>query len=398
MRIDELKQKRYALVKEARELLDRAEAEKRGLTAEEEQQYERIMTDVDKLGKQIEMEERLYNLEHELEKSAGTLAGGKQVPETQNRAIVNPVETAEYRDAFWKAMRYGVRGVTGDELRSLTVGTQNKGGYLVPPEFERTLLQALTSQNVMRGLATVISTSGEHNIPMVTGHGTATWTAEEGAYTESDETFGMFTLSAYKVTTMVKVSEELLADSAFDLENYLISEFARRFGEAEEIAFITGDGVGKPTGVLNTAAVGKTTAANNAITADEIIDLFYSLKRPYRQRATFLMNDATVKVLRKIKDNQGNYIWQPGLTAGEPDRLLGRPIALSDAMPTIASQAKVIAFGDFSYYYIADRQGRVFQRLDELFAANGQVGFRAYQRVDGKLSLAEAVQVLQVAV
>jgi len=378
MRIDELKQKRYALVKEARELLDRAEAEKRGLTAEEEQQYERIMADVDKLGKQIEMEERLYNLERELEKSAGTLAGGKQLPETQNRAIANPIETQEYRDAFWRAMRYGARGVTGDELRSLTVGTQNKGGYLVPPEFERTLLQALTSQNVMRGLATVISTSGDHNIPMVTAHGTATWTGEEQAYTESDETFGQFTLSAYKLTTLVKVSEELLADSAFNLESYLINEFARRFGVAEETAFVSGDGSGKPTGLLSSAGVGKTTAANNAITADEIIDLFYALKRPYRQRATFLMNDATVKVLRKIKDNQGNYIWQPGLQAGEPDRLLGRPIALTDAMPTIASQAKVVVFGDFSYYYIADRQGRSVQRLDELFAANGQVGFRAF--------------------
>ena len=126
------------------------------------------------------------------------------------------------------------------------------------------------------------------------------------------------------------------------------------------------------------------------------MDLFYSLKSPYRNRATFLMNDATVKAVRKLKDGAGQYLWQPSVTAGTPDTILNRPILTSSFVPTIASTAKTIAFGDFGYYWIADRQGRSFQRLNELFAATGQVGFRATQRVDGKLVLTEAVKFLQM--
>ena len=197
---------------------------------------------------------------------------------------------------------------------------------------------------------------------------------------------------------MIKVSEELLNDSVFDLQSYISREFARRIGAKEEEAFFTGDGKGKPLGVLAAtggAETGVTAASATAVTADELMDLYYSLKSPYRKKSVWVLNDSTIKAIRKLKDNNGQYLWQPSLVAGTPDTILGRPVKTSAFMPTAAAGAKTIAFGDFKYYWIADRQGRTFKKLSELYAANGQVGFMGTQRVDGKLILPEAIKVLQ---
>ena len=302
----------------------------------------------------------------------------------------------EYRTNFWNAMRSKVPlpGV----VNALEKGTDFEGGYLVPDEYERTLVEALEEENVFRQLANVIRTSsGDRKIPVVATKGTASWIDEEGAYTESDDSFGPVSIGAYKVGTMIKVSEELLNDSVFDLESYIAKEFARRIGAKEEEAFFTGDGSGKPLGVLAAtggAETGVTAASSTAVTAGELMDLFYSLKSPYRKKAVWVLNDSTIKAVRKLKDSTGQYLWQPSLMAGTPDTLLGRPVKTSAYMPVIAAGAKTIAFGDFSYYWIADRQGRSFKRLNELYAANGQVGFLGSQRVDGKLVLSEAVKVL----
>ena len=204
-----------------------------------------------------------------------------------------------------------------------------------------------------------------------------------------------YPFGAYKLGTMIKVSEELLNDSVFDLESYIAREFARRIGTKEEEAFFTGDGTGKPLGILAAsggAETGVTAASATAVTADELMDLFYSLKSPYRKNAVWILNDSTIKAIRKLKDNNGQYLWQPSLVAGTPDTILA--VKTSTYMPAIAAGAKTIAFGDFSYYWIADRQGRSFKRLNELYAANGQVGFLGSQRVDGKMILSEAVKVL----
>lgn len=396
-KILKLKQKRAALVKQAREILDKVEAEKRDITGEEEQKYDAIMVDVDKLAKDIEREERTAALENELHSSNGAKVGGKETP-GENSDIRAGRASNEYKNAFWHASRQGKNALYADELRALQIGTDSEGGYLVPEEFENMLIQGLTAQNIMRTLATVITTASDRNVPVVASHGTATWLAEEGAFTESDEAFNRVILGAHKVGTLIKVSEELLNDSAFNLEQYIANEFTRRVGKAEETAFVNGDGSGKPTGAIGAAEVGVTAAAGNAITADEIIDLYHSLGRAYRDRATWLMADSTAKVLRKLKNTTtGDYLWQPGLQAGQPDRILGRPLAISDDVPAIGLSAKVIAFGDFSFYWIADRQGTVFQRLNELYSLNGQVGFRGYRRVDGKLILSESIKVLQMA-
>jgi HK97 family phage major capsid protein len=282
---------------------------------------------------------------------------------------------------------------------ALQIGTDSEGGYLVPDEFERALVEALDEENIFRRLAKVITTSsGDRKIPVVASKGTASWIDEEGAILDSDDSFGQVSIGAYKLGTMIKVSEELLNDSVFPLESYISREFARRIGSKEEEAFFTGDGSGKPTGILAAtggAQVGVTTAGAAAITIEEVLDLFYSLKAPYRNKAVFVMNDATVKAIRKLKDGNGQYLWQPSLQAGTPDTILNCPLYTSAYVPAIAAGAKSIVFGDFSYYWVADRQGRVFKRLNELYAATGQVGFVATQRVDGKLILPEAVKVLQ---
>jgi HK97 family phage major capsid protein len=282
---------------------------------------------------------------------------------------------------------------------ALTIGTDSEGGYLVPDEFERTLIEALEEENIMRQLAKVITTSsGDKKIPVVASKGTAAWVDEEGVIPEDDDAFGQVSIGAYKVATMIKVSEELLNDSIFNLESYIAKEFARRIGAKEEEAFLVGDGSGKPTGIFDDTHGGEigVTTSTASLKMDEIFDLFYSLKSPYRKRATFITNDATVKEIRKLKDGQGQYLWQPSVKAGEPDTILNRPVKTSAYAPTIEPGAKVIAFGDFGYYWIADRQGRAFQRLSELYAATGQVGFRATQRVDGKLILKEAVKILKM--
>ena len=302
----------------------------------------------------------------------------------------------DYRKNFWNAMRS--KAPMPAVTNALQVGTDSEGGYLVPDEYERTLVEALEEENIFRQMAKVIKTSsGDRKIPVVASKGTASWIDEEGAYPESDDSFGQVSIGAYKLGTMIKVSEELLNDSVFDLQSYISREFARRIGAKEEEAFFTGDGKGKPLGVLAAtggAETGVTAASATAVTADELMDLYYSLKSPYRKKSVWVLNDSTIKAIRKLKDNNGQYLWQPSLTAGAPDMILGRPIKTSAYMPAIAAGAKTIAFGDFSYYWIADRQGRSFKRLNELFAATGQVGFLASQRVDGKMILAEAVKVL----
>ncbi len=397
-KILELREKRAKAWDAAKQFLDAKRGADGMLSEEDTATYDKMEQDVMNLGKEIERLERQAAIDAELSKATSTpLTGkpgakmGKDEKEKTGRA------SDEYKCSFWNAMR--VKAPMPSVLNALQEGTDSEGGYLVPDEFERTLVEALEEENVFRTLAHVIRTSsGDRKIPVVASKGSASWVDEEGAYQESDDAFSQVSIGAYKLGTMIKVSEELLADSVFDLEAYISKEFARRIGSREEESFFNGDGKGKPLGILASAGgaeVGVTAASATAITADEVIDLFYSLKAPYRKNAVWLLNDATVKQIRKLKDSTGQYLWQPSLVAGTPDTILGRPVKTSAFMPTAAAGAKTIAFGDFKYYWIADRQGRTFKKLSELFAATGQVGFMGTQRVDGKLILPEAIKVLQ---
>ena len=395
-KITELREKRTKAWNKAKAFLDAHRDESGVLPADQAEAYDRMEQEVVNLGREIERMERMEAIEREMNAPTATPLTTK--PETTGKLDTKTGRASDvYRQNFWNVMRSKNpdRSITD----ALQIGTDSEGGYLVPDEFERTLVDGLQENNIFRTLAHIIqTTSGDRKIPIVASHGSASWVDEEGAYSESDEAFSQITLGAYKLGTMIKVSDELLNDSVFDLESYISGEFARRIGNAEEDAFINGDGVSKPTGILANkggADVGITSASGTAITADELITLYHSLLTPYRKNAVWLMNDSTVQYIRKLKDYNGQYLWQPSLVAGTPNTILGRPVLVSRYMPEIAAGNKTIAFGDFNYFWIADRQGRSFMRLNELFAAKGQVGFRGSQRVDGKLILPEAIKVLQ---
>jgi HK97 family phage major capsid protein len=392
-RIQELREKRAQVWEQAKVFLDEHRQENGLIKPEDNAVYEKMEDDVVSLGKEIDRLERQEMMDRELSAAISKPLASrpeKMIEEKTGRA------SGGYKIAFWGAMR---NKLNLSVQNALQVGTDSEGGYLVPDEYEKQLIQALQEANVLRNLCNVITTShGDRKIPVVASHGSAAWMDEEGAFNESDDAFTQVTLSAYKLGTMLKVSDELLNDSYFDLEGYIATEFARRIGAAEEEAFLTGNASSKPTGLLHTtggAGLGVTTASATAITIDEVLDLYHSLKSAYRKKATFLVNDATVKAIRKLKDGQGQYLWQPSVQSGTPDTIINRPVLISQYMPTIASAAKTVLFGDFKYYWIADRQGRTFKRLNELYAANGQVGFLASQRLDGKLILGEAIKVLQ---
>ena len=388
-----MREKRAKVWETAKAFLDTHRGADGLVSAEDNAAYEKMEADVVALGKEIDRLERQSALDRELDQPVNSpIVNRPAAPDGKEKT---GRAAAEYKNAFWRVMRS--KSIPHEVYNALQVGTLTEGGYLAPDEYEHTLIEALEEQNIFRSLARVITTSsGERKIPVVASKGTAAWIDEEAAYPESDDSFGQTSIGAYKLATMIKVSEELLNDSVFDVASYIAKEFARRIGAAEEEAFFTGNGTGKPTGILAAtggAGTGVTTAGA-AITMDEVMDLFYSLRAPYRRNSVFIMNDSTVKALRKLKNGNGDYIWQASVTANTPDTLLNRPVYTSSFMPAIAASAKTILFGDLGYYWVADREGRSFKRLNELYAPTGQVGFLASERVDGKLILPEAVKVL----
>ena len=395
MTITDLREKRAKAWSTMENFLDSHRTEKGVLTDEDDATYAKMEKELESLTNEIKRMERKAAIEEELNKPVNAPITSKPMANADDDEKTGRGSKA-YRKSFWNAMR--TKTIRPEVANALQEGTDTEGGYLVPDEFEKTLVEALEEENIFRKLAHVITTSsGDRKIPVVATKGSASWVDEEGTISESDDAFSQVSIGAYKLGTLIKVSNELLSDSVFDLESYISKEFGRRIGSKEEDAFFNGDGVGKPIGIFNKtggADTGVTAASATAITADEIIDLFYSLNAPYRKNAVWVMNDSTVKAIRKLKDNNGNYLWQPALTAGTPDTLLGRPVYTSSYVPAIAAGKKTVAFGDFGYYWIADRQGRNFKKLSELYAATDQTGFVATQRVDGKLILPEAIKVL----
>ena len=390
MTINEMIQKRAKVWETAKNFVDTHENENGVLSAEDNAAYERMEQEIEDLTAAIDRRQRAEAREAQLSQPVNTPLTGRpagRADEKTGRA------SDAYKEDFGAHLR-GKRPVHN----VLSEGVQADGGYLVPVEFERQIVAGLDEANVVRGLAKVITTSAERKIPVAAAHSEAKWTAENGAYTESSPTFDQKTIDAFKLTDLVKVSIELLQDSMFDLESYIAAEFARAFGIAEEQAFCVGTGTGQPTGIFTEKGgqVGVTAASAAAVTADELISLVYSLKSPYRRNAKFLMNDATIGAVRKLKDGNGVYLWQPSLQAGEPDKLLGYELYTSPYVPQMAAGAFSAAFGDFRNYWIADRSGRTVQRLNELYSANGQVGFVATERVDGKVILPEGIRLLKM--
>ena len=393
MTIIEMREKRAKLWNTMEGFLDTHRNDKGVLSAEDDATYTKMERDLDAMTNEIKRMERRDAIEAELNKPVNT-----PITETPDKgAGLKPEKVGRASDAYKEDFDRHLRG-RALLHNVLSEGVDADGGFLVPEDFERDIVSALDEENVIRSLAKVITTQHERKIPIATGHSTAQWTAENAAYTESNPSFGQKQIDAFKLTDLCRVSVELLQDSAFDIEDYLMKEFARAFGIAEEEAFCVGTGTNQPTGIFTAkgGTVGVTAASATAITVDEVISLVYALKSPYHRNAKFLMHDATVSLLRKLKDSNGVYLWQPSVQAGEPDRLLGYEIYTSPYIPTAAAGALTVAFGDFKNYWIGDRAGRTVQRLNELYATNGQIGYVATERVDGKVILPEGIQLLKM--
>lgn len=386
--INDLIQLRGNTIEQMKAVLNTAEKEERDLTADEERQFSEMEADQTSLKKRIDNMKRVEDMQSDID----ILSSVPLKAPLTNGSVKNAVASEEYTNAFDRYARQGKSALGGEFLNALQVGTNSEGGYIVPEEFSSMLVEGLQDINELRNYVTVINTASDRNIPIESTLGVATWTAEEAADTLSDAAFGTVVLGAYKLSTIIKVSEELLNDASFDMTSYLAGNFAKRFGLKEEAAFVNGGGTTLPTGITDGSTLGVTAAGAAAITSDELINMYHSLTRPYRKNATWIMADATVAMIRKLKETGGQYLWQPGLQAGQPDMLLGRPLITSSAAEAATTGLKSVLFGDLSYYTVADRQGSTLQRLNELYAANGQVGFRMFKRMDGKLTNTAAVK------
>lgn len=405
-RLRKLMEQRAAAVAAMRALLDAADAENRDLTGEEEQTYTRQDQEVDRLTREIEREQRMENLEAEQRMSAN----GAHNPARQHQPGENgsqagerrdQTDTAEYRQAMLNYLVTGLNNglrtdARGSELRDILgvslTGTGATGGVLAPTRLERSLLDDITNENVVRSLADVRSSASDVDIPYASTHTQAYLIAEGADFTASTPAFAKKTMKAYKVGALSYVTVEAMQDMFLDIEAWLRDDFAQAFADLEETHFISGTGTNQPSGILTGGTSALTAAGTTAITADEIIDLVYAVPQKYRKKGHFLMNDSTIKLIRKLKSNDNQYIWQPGLKEGQPDSLLGYPLHTSSAMEAAAAGKKPIVFGDFKQFRILDRRGLYFQRLVEIAATSGQVGFLAYRRYDSAVLHSDALK------
>ena len=386
MRVQELIEKRAKVWETAKNFVDTHEDKNGNLSAEDKETYSRMEAEIEELTNSIERQQRAERREQELSKPVNSPITGKPYKDEPQGEVKTGRASDEYKKAMLTALRSNFRQVSN----VLQEGVDADGGYLVPEEYDHRLIDVLTEENIMRGIATKIITSGEHKINIAATKPAAAWIEEGEALSFGDATFEQKILDAHKLHVAIKITEELLYDNAFGLENYIITEFGKALANAEEDAFLNGDGVGKPTGIFDKTKGGESIGTlTAALKSDDILDLIYKLKRPYRKNASFIMNDATLAQIRKLKDNNGQYLWQPSYQANEPDKILGYNIRTSAFAPTDA-----IAFGDYKYYNIGDRGSRSFKQLNELFAGNGMIGYVAKERVDGLLILPEAVKIL----
>ena len=385
MTINELREARNKAWQGAKAFVE-SKRDKDGLLSKEDAAaYDEMEKKIKDYGAEIERMEQMEAIENELNKPVNTPIVTK--PMTVNGKEKTGRASDEYKAGMLMALRTNFKQISN----VLQEGVDADGGYLVPEEYDSRLIQTLEEENIMRKLSTRITTSGEHKINIAATKPAAAWIEEGAALTFGDATFSQILLDAHKLHVAIKVTEELLFDNSFGLENYIIDQFGKALANAEEDAFLNGTGVGQPLGLFADKGGGTVANTVTALTTDAAIGLVYALKRPYRKNASFIINDQLIAQLRTLKDNNGTYMWQPALTAGEPDKFLGYDVYTSQYAPSNA-----IAFGDYKYYNIGDRGTRSFKQLNELFAGNGMIGYVAKERVDGKLILPEAVQILKI--
>jgi len=392
----EMRKKRAALVKQAREILDKADKEKRSLTAEEEEKYEKIFAEVDEIGKRIEKEERQREMENEIEKSKGPAAGKEELSDTEKK------QKEEIRAAFRKYLVGGVNALTPEEVRVLSVSDPTLGGYMVAPEeFVAELIKGVDDAVYIRKYATIhqLKKSVSLGAPALDSDmDDFEWTTELATGSEDTSMkIGKRELKPNPIAKRVKVSNTLLRVSAIDPERLVRERLQYKYSGTLEKAYLTGDGNNKALGLFVASSDGISTNRDvvcgtaTAITADGLIDVKYALKKGYRRKAVWIFHRDVLKQIRKLKDGQGQYIWQPGLKGNAPDTLLNSPILESEFAPnTFSANQYVVLYGDLSYYWIVDSLDFVIQRLVELYAEKNQTGFIGRYEGDGMPVLEEA--------
>lgn len=297
----------------------------------------------------------------------------------------------EYDKAFWAGMTDRVTDVTIlDKGR-----VHHDGTYKVPASSSDELIKAISRESVFRGISTVVNaTSTGYRIDATDSDDLAVFVEEGGEIPiyNAVEDFTKISVDSHKLVTFVKLDEDFVSDASFNTEKYLIKRFGRCFGRAEDKAFIAGTGVKEPTGILNASEGAVVGATTSGLTYDDVIALYFSADSQYRKNGVWLMNDGTALALRRLKDKDGNYLWNQA-----NDTILGKPVMISEYMPDAIAGAKPIAFGDFSYYWVIIRKLVAMKMLKEVFTVNDQLGYLATEYIDGKLIRRDAVKVLQIA-
>ena len=390
-KVNALHDERMRIIAQMREINDTDGA----LTAEQDAKWQELDSLQDGLRQRIENEKKI-------EQIADSLAEIEEAVERQplkGDSTADYFASAEYAEAFDKYLRKETISA------ALERGQTSKGGALVPTQLDNKLRELLYTMNPLREFCDVVQTSSDKDIPYITNIGEASWIGEGAAYPEPDPTMGKVNLRPEKVGRMIKVSDELLADSAFDVSSYITKVLAQSIAMAEEKAFLTGNGHngGQPGGIITSGAASGgniaqvQTSVSRSISGDDILKTVYELPRGYRRRAIWVINDKLIGSIRRLKGSDGHYLWQPSLAAGQPDMLAGYPVIETVYLPDPAANTLSAVFGDWSYYTICDRMGSTeIRRYDELYAGAGMVGFRGNRRVDGGPIIGDAFRAIKI--
>ena len=383
--IAKLQEKRANIWEQGKALLDAAEKEGRELTAEEADSFRKMNEDMDALGSQVTMLAERAKADEDMRAAFETIASRKEERPAER-------EGDDVASEFRKLASGESRGfnMSAAELRDLTKGTATSGGATVPTGFYGQLWAHLIETAQLMNFVTVITTDGGNPIvfPTTTAHSSAALIAENTTITESDPAFTSRTLSSYKYAVAFQAPTELLDDTGVDLEGYLAMQAGRAVGNTLGAHLMTGTGTSQPSGLITGASLGVTggTGVAGVPTADNLIDLYYSVIAPYRasSKAAWVMKDSTVAAVRKLKDTTNQYIWTPGLS-GAPDSILGKPLITDPNVASTAVSAKSVAFGDLSAYYVRVAGGMRFERSTDFAFGSDQVTFRCILRADGVL-------------
>jgi HK97 family phage major capsid protein len=397
--LNELRRRRGAIIKDMRALTDKADAEKRELTAEENDQYSRMEADQEKLRVEIEREERQAALDRELE-SFDREPGRMPEPAAAGERNAKPRASEEYRSQFSDML---CRGYRPGEHRALQADSQVGGGYLVAPEqFVNKLIEALRDQVFIRQLSTVIPVQSAMSlgVPVLqTRPDDADWTVELKTGTpDTAMGFAKRELHPHPAAKRILVSTFLLNNSVLPADQIVRDQLAYKFGITQEKAFMTGSGAGQPLGVFTASPNGidtdrdvSTGNETTSIGADGLINAKYALKAQYQKTARWIFHRDAISGIRKLKDDNKQYLWQPGLIADKPDTILELPFFMSEYAPNTFTTGKYVGIiGDFSFFWIADSMEFSIQVLKELYAESNQVGYIGRMECDAQPVLSEA--------